>query len=165
MCLGARLGQRLRRRRARAARACALNLNYIFDPRTAFRRREPLRLAGRGDMTRRSLVVALPALALAPQLRAAPATDPHPAWLEDWRAKRAAVMAMADPDSAEGDVLCAALDDLEAKMIATPAQTLRGAAAQIELLVENEDAGCAYCDRRDGQTLLWIVEQLKARAA
>lgn len=124
-------------------------------------------------VTRRSILRGIPAAAaLSVTASAAVAfqgpppaqPDPLPGWFREWREKRAALRQMADPDSPEGDVIVNAMDALEDRLIYTKARTHEGAAAQIEFLVENGDAGDAWSDGRDGRMLNGIVEMLKGRA-
>lgn len=50
----------------RIARCCGFNLNYIFDTRTALRRRQPILASGGTGLSRRAVLAAIPSVATVP---------------------------------------------------------------------------------------------------
>ncbi|WP_171180662.1 hypothetical protein [Ruegeria sp. HKCCD8929] len=96
------------------------------------------------NMNRRTTLTALcaaPAASL-PAL-AATTTDPHRAWLEQWR--HAKVMWESQPeDTPEAYQWEVRFDELEMKLMTNRAETPDGIAAQIEFAIENNVVGQEY---------------------
>ncbi|WP_172298148.1 hypothetical protein [Pseudoruegeria sp. HB172150] len=117
---------------AKIGRRCALNLNYLFDPCTAFRRREPLTLPRQSGMARRALLAALPASGAALAFQALPsaAESPSPIMRSfgEWQRLRDATSGVPED---ECDRLFDSMCAIASEMMEMPAQDGRDVLAKV----------------------------------
>lgn len=111
-------------------------------------------------MNRRSFIAAVPAVAFAPAVSAMP-TDPHPAWLNEWRDARLSWSAALTEDGDEtphSEAIWARRSELDALIYSTAPQTPAGVIAQLTWIIE--DAGGDYASIGHGDALQLSVQTL-----
>lgn len=106
--------------------------------------------AATGLPTRRALLAALPATALAPAALAAPVSDPHPAWFAEWeRNCIESEVAASKPGAGDADTSeCLALEArrvaIEDLLCTVRAETVAGALAQLEWVAAEQRHGIMF---------------------
>ncbi|KAA2313920.1 hypothetical protein DL237_10805 [Pseudooceanicola sediminis] len=102
------------------------------------------------SMSRRTLLTALPVAGVSlvlPAISIAQATDPHPAWLDQWRAAYAdwcAGLAISEDDTPATDALYERVSKIETRLETTPAKTVSGALAIVEYVIEDAGGEFSY---------------------
>ncbi|WP_290689974.1 MULTISPECIES: hypothetical protein [unclassified Haematobacter] len=93
--------------------------------------------------SRRDVLIGLAAAPMAALPLSAQPTDPHQAWLEEWRTTEEA-WADAGEDTPEADAVWARRTELGELLATTPATSLAGAAAQLSWVMEDAPGQWGY---------------------